>query len=253
MIVCILVIACALPPTATSTTTFPPSPTNTGATTSTPTPILKSTITVSAPISGYQTATVTRIIDGDTIEVEIEGKSYRLRYIGMDTPERGRPFFSRATEANRQLVENQTVLLEKDVSETDRYGRLLRYVYLQDGTMVNAELVRQGYAQVATFPPDVKYQDTFIQLQREAREARRGLWGESGVDPPRGTPAPAPIATPAQAQQAVCDCSGNKYNCSHFDTHAQAQACYEYCKSIGRGDVHRLDGDSDGKACEVLP
>jgi micrococcal nuclease len=161
-----------------------------------PTSTLQSTITVSAPTSGYQTAAVTRIIDGDTIEIEIEGRTYRLRYIGMDTPERGRPFFSEATEANRQLVENQTVLLEKDVSETDRYGRLLRYVYLQDGTMVNAELVRQGYAQVATFPPDVKYQDTFIQLQREAREARRGLWGVPGAATLRPTRRPTQALTP---------------------------------------------------------
>ena len=131
-----------------------------------------------APDANYQTAEVTKIVDGDTIDVEIEGKTYRLRYIGMDTPERGRPFFSEATEANRQLVANQTVYLEKDVFETDRYDRLLRYVYLQDGRMVNAELVCQGFAQVATFPPDVKYQETFLQLQREARDAGRGLWGE---------------------------------------------------------------------------
>jgi micrococcal nuclease len=131
-----------------------------------------------APEAHYQPAEATHIVDGDTIDVEIEGKTYRLRYTGMDTPERGRPFYSEATEANRQLVENQTVYLEKDVSETDRYDRLLRYVYLQDGTMVNAALVCQGFAQVATFPPDVKYQETFLQLQREAREAGRGLWGE---------------------------------------------------------------------------
>lgn len=131
-----------------------------------------------APDADYLTAEVTKIVDGDTIDVEIEGETYRLRYIGVDTPERGRPFFSEATEANRQLVENQTVFLEKDVSETDRYGRLLRYVYLRKGTMVNAELVCQGFAQVATFPPDVKYQEAFLQLQREARDAGRGLWGE---------------------------------------------------------------------------
>ena len=130
------------------------------------------------PDADYQTAEVIKIVDGDTIDVEIEGETYRLRYIGMDTPERDRPFYAEATEANRQLVEKQTVYLEKDVSETDRYGRLLRYVYLQDGRMVNAELMRQGFAQAATFPPDVKYQETFTRLQREAREAGRGLWGE---------------------------------------------------------------------------
>ncbi len=126
-------------------------------------------------------AQVVRVIDGDTIEVMIEGQSYRVRYIGMDTPERGDPFFQEATDANARLVANQTVTLVKDVSETDRYGRLLRYVYLADGTFVNAELVRQGYALVATYPPDVAHQELFVALQQEAREAEVGLWGEGNA------------------------------------------------------------------------
>ena len=152
------------------------------------------------PVPGRQTALVTRIIDGDTIEVElvlslalseaegevkgIEGRRYKLRYIGVDTPETRHPqkglecFGREATEKNRELVEGKVVYLEKDVSETDRYGRLLRYVYLADGTFVNAELVRLGYAQVATYPPDVRYADLFLRLQREARQAGRGLWGQ---------------------------------------------------------------------------
>ena len=123
-------------------------------------------------------ALVVRVIDGDTIEVQMEGQNYRVRYIGMDTPERGDLFFQEATDANARLVENQTVTMVKDVSETDRYGRLLRYVYLADGTFVNAELVRQGYAQVATYPPDVAHQELFVALQQEAREAEVGLWGD---------------------------------------------------------------------------
>jgi endonuclease YncB( thermonuclease family) len=75
----------------------------------------------------------------------------------MDTPERSDYFFSQATEANRALVEGQQVILVKDVSETDRYGRLLRYMYLEDGTFVNAELVRQGYAVIAIFPVVATY------------------------------------------------------------------------------------------------
>lgn len=128
-------------------------------------------------------ASVTRVIDGDTIEVEIEGETYKVRYIGIDTPELHHPtkpveyFAQEAYEKNRELVEGKTVFLEKDVSETDKYGRLLRYVYVGN-TFVNAYLVQYGYALVATYPPDVKYQDYFMELQREAREARRGLWGE---------------------------------------------------------------------------
>lgn len=121
------------------------------------------------------TAQVVRVIDGDTIEVEIEGQAYRVRYIGINTPERDEFFYQEATKANAQLVAGQTVVLEKDVSETDRYGRLLRYVWVGE-TMINAELVRRGYAQVATYPPDVKYQELFLELEREARKASRGLW-----------------------------------------------------------------------------
>lgn len=128
--------------------------------------------------AGAQPADVLSIIDGDTIDVEIEGDEYRVRYIGIDTPERGMPYYDEATEANRQLVEGQTIYLVKDISETDRYGRLLRYIYLPDGTFVNAWLVESGYAQAATFPPDVAFADTFRQLQEEARQEGRGLWVE---------------------------------------------------------------------------
>jgi endonuclease YncB( thermonuclease family) len=134
------------------------------------------------PATGI-TARVTHIVDGDTIDVEIDGQTYRVRYIGMDTPERNMPYYTEATQANADLVAGGQVRLEKDVSETDRYGRLLRYVYVGD-SMVNAELVRQGYAQAATFPPDVKYQARFRALQQEAQAAGRGLWAGAGMSTP---------------------------------------------------------------------
>ncbi len=81
-----------------------------------------------------------------------------------------------ASEANRKLVDGKTVRLEFDVQEQDRYGRLLAYVYLEEGTFVNAWLVEHGYAVVRTIPPNVKHQELFLMLQREAREERRGLW-----------------------------------------------------------------------------
>lgn len=149
------------------------------------------------PIPNSQPAEVTRIIDGDTIEVDINGQSYRVRYIGMDTPERGRPYFDEATEANRALVAGQTVYLVKDVSDTDRYGRLLRYVYLADGTFVNAQLVEDGYAQVASFPPDVAQIDYFLELQRAARDAQLGLWALE--DQPAAAPYPAATSAPLTA------------------------------------------------------
>lgn len=144
-----------------------------------------------APPALITEAKVIRVIDGDTIEVDIDGKSYKVRYIGIDTPEtvhptRGEePYGKEACAKNRELVEGKVVRLEKDVSETDKYDRLLRYVWVSD-LMVNAELVRLGYAQVTTYPPDVKYQDLFLKLQREAREAGRGLWGARSTAPPSG-------------------------------------------------------------------
>jgi micrococcal nuclease len=86
------------------------------------------------------------------------------------------PFGKDAKEANRRLVAGKTVRLERDVKKYDQYRRLLAYVYVGD-TMVNAEPVRQGYAQVTTYPPNVKYQELFLKLQRGGREAKRGSWG----------------------------------------------------------------------------
>ena len=127
------------------------------------------------------TPLVTRVIDGDTIEVTIASTTYKIRYIGIDTPEIDdeRPEFcalaQEATRYNRQLVEGKTVRLEKDITETDQYGRLLRYVYIGD-TFVNAELVRQGLAWAISYPPDTKYQDYLKELEAEARQAGRGIW-----------------------------------------------------------------------------
>ncbi len=161
-------------------------------------------------------AQVTQIIDGDTIDVTISGVPYRVRYILIDTPERGAPFYDESTEVNRQLVQDKTVTLVKDVNETDRYSRLLRYVYLADGTFVNAELVRQGFAQVATFPPDVAKEAEIRAAQQEAVAAGRGLWaGETTNAAPAGATANRsanlrggpgtnyPVAGSVQAGQAL--------------------------------------------------
>ncbi|MFY9303392.1 MAG: thermonuclease family protein [Atribacterales bacterium] len=123
---------------------------------------------------------VARIIDGDTIELS---NGEKVRYIGIDTPELHHPqkeveYYAReAYEANRRLVEGKRVRLELDVEERDRYGRILAYVYVDD-LMVNEWLVANGYAHVATFPPNVKYAERFLQLEREARQAKIGLWAD---------------------------------------------------------------------------
>jgi micrococcal nuclease len=128
--------------------------------------------------SSNDTYLVTRVIDGDTIEIE-GGK--KVRYLGIDTPETVDPrkpvqcFGIEASNENKKLVLGKRVKLEKDISETDKYGRLLRYVYVDD-IFVNDYLVRNGYAYAVTFPPDVKYQQQFLEAQKEARENKRGLW-----------------------------------------------------------------------------
>lgn len=121
---------------------------------------------------------VVRVIDGDTIEIE-GGK--KVRYIGIDTPETVNPntiiecFGKESSIKNTELVEGKVVRLEKDVSETDKYGRLLRYVYVGD-VFVNDYLVRQGYANSYTYPPDVKYQSQFKEAETEAKNSNLGLW-----------------------------------------------------------------------------
>jgi micrococcal nuclease len=132
------------------------------------------------PVQAPETqAAVTRVIDGDTIEVSLAGAIYKVRYIGIDTPEIGKPWADEATELNKELVEGKVVQLEKDISETDRYNRLLRYVYVGD-IFVNAELVSYGLAWAKAYEPDTKYQAYFEELEVKAREAGLGMWAVAG-------------------------------------------------------------------------
>ncbi len=130
--------------------------------------------------AGREVVTISRVVDGDTIKTT-DGQT--IRYIGIDTPETKDPnrpvgcYGQEASQKNKELVEGQQVELEKDVSETDRYGRLLRYVY-QDGVMINELLVKEGYARATSYPPDVKYQDLFRRAEAQAREQQLGLWSE---------------------------------------------------------------------------
>lgn len=124
-------------------------------------------------------ALVVRVIDGDTVEIE---GGERVRYLGIDTPETGPPsgaeyYGEEAAEKNRELVEGEVVGLEGDVQPRDEYGRRLCYVW-RDDVMVNAELVRLGYAYAYTLPPNTRYRELFLRLEREAREQKLGLWAE---------------------------------------------------------------------------
>lgn len=136
------------------------------------------------PASGPgELARVVQIVDGDTITVEIEERLETVRYIGLDTPERGAPGFRAATEANRALVGGKTVHLLRDITDRDRFGRLLRYVYLRDGTPVNARLIAQGWAMPVEYHPDLARADEFRRLAVDAAAQRQGFWqGTSAYD-----------------------------------------------------------------------
>src|SRR5688572_4289278 len=129
---------------------------------------------------------VTRIVDGDTFWIDDgSDRGMKIRLIGVDAPETRRTarketglFGEQSKEYLKRLLFEKRVRLDCDLDRTDRYGRTLAYVYLEDGTFVNAELLKLGYAMVLTIPPNVKFADEFVVLQREAREKRRGLWGE---------------------------------------------------------------------------
>jgi micrococcal nuclease len=143
--------------------------------------------------SNYSDILVKRAVDGDTLVLE---NGERVRLIGIDTPEmhESNKLYkdSRRTGEDittiqklgrksygftKGLVEGKRVSLEFDVERHDKYGRLLAYIYLKDGTFVNAEIIKQGYASLMTIPPNTKYADLFLKLYRQAREDRRGLWG----------------------------------------------------------------------------
>ena len=166
--------------------------------------------TTATAIEERETALVVQVTDGDTIKVLIGDVLWDLRYIGIDAPEGGQPYSSEALNANTQLVGGQTILLEKDISETDRYGRLLRYVFLLNGTFVNAELVRLGFAEVKAYPPDVKYHEQIFEHQLEAKENGLGIWAELAIAATATEPAlsatstePAEIATATQSEEVA--------------------------------------------------
>ncbi|MBM3932912.1 MAG: nuclease [SAR202 cluster bacterium] len=216
-----------------------------------PSPVATAAPQQPGPPQGMLAARVVRVIDGDTIEVELDGKTVDVRYIGIDTPETRSPrvsveYFGKEADArNRSMVEGKIVFLEKDVSETDQFGRLLRYVYVGD-VMINAALVMEGFAQASTYPPDVKYSDWFRELQRDAMESGRGLW--ASTEEPETTP--VPFVTPTPTRGPDCDAA---YPTVCLPSPPPDVDCgdivYRRFEAL-KPDPHRLDADGNGIACE---
>src|SRR5262249_27610607 len=140
-------------------------------------------------------ALVVHVDDGDTIDVWVEGRRERVRYIGIDAPEiahdgvGGARGGEAAKRLNRALLGSRRLRLAFDPERRDRYGRLLAYVWL-GGTMINVEIVRHGFARVLTIPPNVRYERWFTTAEAEARAASRGLWGDGELDDPSATISP---------------------------------------------------------------
>jgi len=170
--------------------------------------LIVSLLAATGAVTAAHSERVARVIDGDTIVLE---DGTKIRYIGVDTPETVHPskpvqFMGKEASAyNKQLVEGKEVRLEYDVERLDKYGRTLAYVYL-DTLFVNAELLRAGYAQVLTIPPDVRYTERFLACQRQAREAGQGLWNEQAAG------AWVSIAPATDASKYYITKTGTKYH-----------------------------------------
>ena len=229
-----------------------------------PTPMPTLPESTFGPGGPTQVATVTKIVDGDTIHVDINGTDFALRYIGIDTPEPAsadpieKKLADSATAANAGLVEGADVFLEKDVSETDDFGRLLRYVWvvndIGDMLMVNRELVRRGFARAKAYPPDQKYDDLLIEAEEDARLDGLGVWA------PPADPAPAPSAAPAAKATILTLVGGDSASCHPSYTPCLPIVDDLNCpavKAMGKAPVrlkgpddYALDRDHDGLGCE---
>ncbi len=194
-----------------------------------------------AAAAGQQVAVVTNIVDGDTIDVSMNGQTYRVRYIGMDTPEYNQTCGTEATQANAALVAGKTVTMVRDVSETDQYGRLLRYVYV-GSTFVNGELVAGGWAVAKDYPPDTAMSGTLHSL--EAQGAGKGcdlVAAPLPTQPSKG-PDPVPIGNCDPSYPTVCiPPYPPDLNCGDIP--------YKRFQVLPP-DPHGFDKDNDGVGCE---
>jgi micrococcal nuclease len=249
----------ALPPAATPT----PANTNTPMPpTITPIPTSPTDIDVNAPgayciptDTNRDLAIVTRVLGGAAIEVAIDNMTYKVKYIGLDAPEISPDVEwqgPQAVDANEKLVVGRSTVLIKDVTESDEEGFLLRYVFA-NGVFVNYELLRQGYARALIEPPDTACQTALMVAQKEAFDAKTGVWSPTPIPTATvtSTPTITPIpSTPTFTLPPPCNCE-RRYTCNDFSTQDQAQSCYDYCTSAGY-NIGLVDKNGNGLVCEGL-
>jgi endonuclease YncB( thermonuclease family) len=253
---------------------------------------------------------VVRIVDGDTVVVNVDGKNESVRMIGIETPELNdsrtgvQCFAKEASDRTKTLLTGKKVQLEKDPSQGDRdkYKRLLAHVFREDGVSINKTLISEGYAHEYTYDGEYKYQAQYKAAQKAAEAGEKGLWAPDACasfeaakkEEPKATaktnqaaaaaaaaqplqvaqptPEPKPEPKPVVKEEAKKQpepeseeeeepepqdpgsivCSTNTYNCSDFTTKKEAQEVYDQCGGVGH-DVHQLDRNKDGTACDSLP
>ena len=201
---------------------------------------------------------VSKVIDGDTISVNIDGKIETIRLIGIDSPESVDPrkpvqcFGKEASNKAKEILIGKKVGLEYDPTqgERDKYKRLLRYVFLENGTNFNKLMIELGYAHEYTYDTPYKYQTEFKLAEKTARENSKGLWADGACSAVQG---PTSISTPIPAQAAAENTknSGN-FSCAGKTACGQMASCEEATFYLNNCGLGRLDGDKDGVPCETL-
>lgn len=213
---------------------------------------------ISTPVR-LEKARVSRHVDGDTVYVQFpDGREEKVRFIGVNCPEstiRLDPYGKEASSFTKGKLFGKTIYMEKDVSDRDKYGRLLRYIWLEQPKEINEQEIRQkmfnaillleGYAQAATYPPDVKYVDYYTKLQREARENDKGLWGFDVNTTPNATPKSNTTTGTGQKVEAqyVGSSRSNKY---HYPS------C-RWAKEIKPGNIVKFSSKSDAEGSGYVP
>lgn len=207
---------------------------------------------------------VTKVVDGDTIDVMIDDKSERLRLIGIDTPETVDPrkpvqcFGVEASNRAKEILTGQEVALEADPTqgELDKYSRLLRYVFLKDGTNFALKMISEGYGHEYTYDMPYKYQSEFKEAEQHASTEKLGLWADSACPTivtqtvtPVKIPAPA-ITTPAKESTNVNSNSETSFVCNCSKTCAAMSSCAEAQYQLNNCGCKARDGDKDGIACD---
>lgn len=207
---------------------------------------------------------IVKVIDGDTVQVKINGKSEVIRLIGIDTPESVDPrkpvqcFSIEATQRAKELLPTgKRVTLESDPTQgdKDKYNRLLRYIFLEDGTNFSKSMISDGYAHEYTFQVPYRYMEVFKETEKEAREAKRGLWADDAclvVATPTTKNLNVAPTTAVVPTVAIQNNTSGGYSCGSKTKCGEMTSCAEAMYYLNTCGVSRLDGDKDGVPCETL-